>query len=68
MQEMFYSSEFNGDISKWDVSNVENMESMFAGSKFNSDISTWNVNKKCETINVFEDCPIKEKYKPKFNK
>jgi hypothetical protein len=44
------------------------MSWLFAFSKFNSDISKWNVNKKCETINVFEDCPIKEEYKPKFNK
>ena len=25
MSELFYNSKFNGDISKWDVSNVENM-------------------------------------------
>ena len=34
---------FNGDISNWNVSNVENMESMFDNSKFNGDISKWNV-------------------------
>lgn len=34
---------FNGDISKWDVSNVKNMSGMFAGSQFNGDISKWNV-------------------------
>ena len=37
-------AKFNGDISKWDVSNVKNMTSMF------------------------DDCPIKEEYKPKFKK
>ena len=36
---------FNGDISKWDVSNVECMNFMFAHSKFNGDISEWNVSK-----------------------
>jgi surface protein len=36
-------SQFNGDISKWDVSNVTNMEHMFAGSTFNNDISNWDV-------------------------
>ena len=36
---MFTESEFNGDISKWDVSNVYDMSGMFAESKFNSDIS-----------------------------
>ena len=34
---------FNGDISRWDVSNVTNMDSMFWGSKFNRDISKWDV-------------------------
>ena len=34
---------FNGNISKWDVSNVENMSDMFNGSKFNGDISKWDV-------------------------
>ena len=36
--------DFNGDISQWDVSSVEN------------------------TTDVFEKCPIKEEYKPKFKK
>jgi surface protein len=35
--------DFNGDISKWDVSNVENMYEMFKGSTFNGDISKWDV-------------------------
>ena len=39
---MFQNSIFNGDISKWDVSNVRNMGSMFATSKFNGDISNWD--------------------------
>ena len=34
---------FNGDISKWDVSNVKNMEYMFYNSDFNGDISNWDV-------------------------
>ena len=37
-------SEFNGDISEWNVSNVKNMNSMFYDAKsFNCDISRWNV-------------------------
>jgi surface protein len=39
MSDMFYHSAFNGDISKWDVSNVINMRSMFEESDFNRDIS-----------------------------
>ncbi len=34
---------FNGDISKWDVSNVKEMGYMFYNSKFNGDISEWDV-------------------------
>ena len=35
---------FNGDISRWDVSFVTEMFSMFDGAKsFNVDISQWNV-------------------------
>ena len=43
MGSMFNSSEFNGDISKWDVSNITNMNGMFFNSKFNGDISKWDV-------------------------
>ena len=35
--------EFNGDISKWNVSNVTMMRSMFCKTKFNGDISNWDV-------------------------
>jgi len=34
---------FNGDISKWNVSNVTNMSYMFYKSLFNQNISEWNV-------------------------
>ena len=40
---MFIESQFNQDISNWDVSSVEWMEYMFASSQFNKDISKWNV-------------------------
>ena len=36
-------NKFNGDISNWNVSNIENIEWMFAYSQFNGDISNWNV-------------------------
>ena len=36
---------FNGDISGWDVSGVEDMTGMFIGSKFNGDISDWDVSR-----------------------
>ena len=37
--------DFNGDISGWDVSNVEDMSHMFDDSSFNGDISMWDVSK-----------------------
>ena len=43
MEGMFMGSKFTGDISKWDVSNVDNMRNMFRGSQFNGDISKWDV-------------------------
>ena len=68
MGSMFFKCiNFNQDISSWDVSSVKNMERMFYGCKsFNQDISSWDVlNVKCKN-DVFNDCPIEEKYKPKF--
>ena len=69
MECMFEECElFNKDISKWDVSNVENMSDMFSGCKtFNQDISSWDVsNVKYGGSNIFYNCPIEEKYMPKF--
>ena len=34
---------YNGDISKWDVSNVWDMSAMFKGAHITSDISNWDV-------------------------
>ena len=43
MSWIFVASKFNGDISKWNVSNVKDMSCMFHGSAFNGDISGWDV-------------------------
>ena len=45
MSRMFsYTTLFNGDLSKWDVSSVKDMGSMFLAAKsFNRDISKWDV-------------------------
>ena len=55
------------DISDWDVSNVTNMWNMFDGCEsFNQDISGWNVYKVQFNSGIFDNCPIKDEYKPKF--
>ena len=64
---MFYDCKtFNQDISNWNVGEVENMINMFKKCKnFNKDISNWNVSN-VKNYGIFNDCPIKEEYKPKF--
>ena len=42
MSDLFFGSNFNGNISKWNTSSVTDMSWMFAKSKFNCDISKWN--------------------------
>ena len=34
--------------------------------KFNKDISNWDISNVTNNYNMFDDCPIEEKYKPKF--
>ena len=46
---------FNGNIAKWDVSNVYTMDSMFQDTKFNQDISTWNTSNVVSTQFMFFD-------------
>jgi surface protein len=48
-----YANKFNGDISKWNVSNVENMSDMFYYSDFNGDISNWDVSNVKNMQNMF---------------
>lgn len=48
---------FNGDISKWDVSNVVDMSNMFAGcKKFNGDLSEWDVSNVKTMQGMFKGC------------
>ena len=65
MSEMFKESEFNGDLSNWDVSSVVNMSEMFGSkshdyntistSKFNGNISNWNVSSVTNMSGMFKD-------------
>ena len=41
MARLFYGSDFNGDISDWDVSNVENMGFMFYHSPLENNPPKW---------------------------
>ena len=67
MSGLFKQTDFNGDISEWDVFNVRDMSYMFFGCEsFNKDISKWNVSNIKYNSNIFNNCPIEEKYKPKF--
>jgi surface protein len=60
MSWMFKDSQFNGDISKWDVSNVTNMILMFEQSQFNGDISKWNVSKMANVGYMFENSVLEK--------
>jgi surface protein len=47
---------FKGDISKWDVSNVETMKEMFMNNpEFTGDISKWDVSKVTNMSRMFSD-------------
>ena len=63
MSELFMSSKFehstfNGDISGWNVSNVEYMNRMFENSKFNGDLSRWDASKVRNMYCMFYKSPI----------
>ena len=56
-----------GDFNDIDTSEITDMSDLFNSiDKFNGDISNWDVSKVIQTNLIFENCPIEEKYKPKF--
>ena len=57
MSHLFEYLDFNGDISKWDVSNVTNMWGIFYGCEnFNQDISGWDVSNVTDMWCMFNGC------------
>ena len=67
MKFMFsYAESFNQPIGDWKFPNVTDMSGMFYGaSSFNQDLSEWNLKGKNIT-DMFSNCPIVDKYKPKM--
>lgn len=56
MNYLFAASQFDNDISDWDVSSVITMNHMFEkASKFNHPIGAWDVSNVTEMRNMFED-------------
>jgi len=54
-------SVFNGDISRWNTSNVTGMYYMFDGcSAFNGDISRWNTSKVFRMYRIFNNTPFNQ--------
>jgi surface protein len=54
MSELFEDmSQFNLDISNWDVSSVTNMRYMFSSSNFNQDIGAWDVSSVRDMRSIF---------------
>lgn len=54
MSYLFTNSDFNENISEWNVSEVNNMESMFENAKkFNQNISNWYVKPSTNMSDMF---------------
>jgi len=57
MNSLFYYIDFHGDVSQWDVSNVEDMSYMFEDcDNFNCDLSKWDVSKVKDMRSMFSRC------------
>ena len=61
---LFENSDFNGDISNWDVSNVKDMSYMFYNANsFNQDLSNWDVSNVTNMEYMFYNSKIEESAK-----
>ena len=61
---MFAHSDFNVDISCWDISNIRYMTTMFYKSKMNRDLSRWDLTglPYSGTIDMFVGTPMQNKH------
>lgn len=58
--------QFNGNISSWDVSNVDDMTKMFVRSKFNKDISKWKPYQLVDMDYMFDEHAVSVPYWIKY--
>ena len=67
MRYMFGGSEFNQDISSWDMSGVTSVSHMFSGAlNFNQDLSGWSVGHMTSCLNFDANTPQWVLPKPNF--
>ena len=60
------ATSFNQPIDDWEFPNVEDMSGKIEdATSSNQDISKWNI-KNVDASNMFKNCPIKNKHKPKM--
>lgn len=53
-EQMFYNSNFNGNINHWDVSNVTNMKYMFqSAGMYSQPMDTWDVSSVADVTGMF---------------
>ncbi len=57
MLRMFESSKFNGDVSGWDVQNVQTFQAMFQKSPFCGDVSQWKWASAAHVGYMFHETP-----------
>ena len=58
MNKLFSSSKYDGDLSKWNISNVTKATNMFACADYtgkNGDLSKWNISNVNNMISMFKN-------------
>ena len=61
--QVFFQTDFNGDVTTWDVSSGERFLGMFQRSNFNQDVGSWDVsgaNNSNDFSNMFFDTPFNQ--------